>query len=85
MVALWVTGHLIKGPVEGDDEANLLKREALIDQAVRNELKEVIKSEYKAKVDGTRSKKEEAMAAEFDRHVNFLEGIWKDGLLSQIS
>ncbi|MFE0191706.1 hypothetical protein [Streptomyces sp. NPDC058989] len=24
MVALWVTGHLTKGLVEGDDEANLL-------------------------------------------------------------
>ncbi|MFJ9418402.1 toxin glutamine deamidase domain-containing protein [Streptomyces sp. NPDC101227] len=61
--------------------------EGIADQdlaAVHAALVDVIKSDYKALVDKTRSKKESAMAAEFDRHIEFLEGVWNGELLSQL-
>ncbi|MFI9051197.1 hypothetical protein [Streptomyces sp. NPDC053427] len=37
-----------------------------------------------AVIDNSRSKKKAAITAEFDRHIDFLAGIWNDALLSQL-
>ncbi|MFG2893040.1 nucleic acid/nucleotide deaminase domain-containing protein [Streptomyces sp. NPDC048248] len=62
--------------------AKLAKKD---EAAVKSALVEIIEKEYKARVEQTRSRKEAAMAAEFNRHVSFLEGVWKGDLLSQLS